>query len=585
LSGRSDKNWTAWKIKLAQAVKNNPRLTVGQFCSDNGLNYETAKKYLRKDDCRVVLKNFEHDLQTIETFCDKLRSVQSTDDAKRYLKALHQSLLVTEDVMMEAMREFKKGILLGDGITPTDAGKLALDASDRLRKLALELQGLPSDDEDFGWPLTKGFWPHWYQRDFIFDFPSTLRAQGKECFIQAFIGGIRSGKTYCGAQKLGELAWRNRGCTLAVYAPTYRMLEDSTKATVLDALQRKRIGYTYRKTDNSILLFGDTLILFRSMDDPEHLRGTTLAGAWIDEGGQMPTDEAFKIIQGRISDPVASEPMLMITTTPDGLGWLYNKLVEEPEKHKVIVYQAKTQWNSALPDGYFDRLQGSFDERYAKQELGGEWIDVFAGQAYWNFQRTVHVLRGEQVPYDKTLPLILCFDLNVDPMCWNVVQCYTEGAIRKSNIIDEIHIRSASTEQAAKEFVRRYPAHKAGVIVYGDATCRHRSTRTTRTDYDIVVAALQQAGLPNVQFRIGTHNPLITDRVAAVNAQLMDLKGNVKLYMHHKCTYTIRDFERVSFKSGTRQLEKSDPALTHHTDAVGYYIAKEFPVRGVQVAM
>jgi len=583
MAGKPKRNWTYWKIRFAQECKRNSKLTVEKFCEQFELNYTTAKRYIKKKDNAKLLKKLDHEITEIDAFCDMLREVRTEDDAKRYLSALRQSLELTESIMVDSVREFKKGIALGEGLPPGEAGRLALDAAERLRKVALELQGAPADDEDFGWPLTKRFWPHWYQRDFVFDFPSTLKKQGKEAFIFAFIGGIRSGKTFSGAQKFGELCWRNRGCTLAVYAPTYRMLEDATKKTFLEVLHDKGISYHYNKSENKIILFGDTTVLFRSMDDPEHLRGPTLAGAWIDEGGQMKTDAAFRVIQGRVSDPAGEELCILVTTTPDGLGWLYDILVEEKEKHHVVEYHARTDWNHTLPQGYFDRLDSSFDERYAKQELGGEWIDIFAGQAYWNFSRTKHIIKGDR-PYDRALPLIIMFDLNVDPMCWNIGQAYNEGKIRITKILDEIHLRSAATEHAAKEFAKRYRGHKAGVIIYGDSTCRHRSTKTTRTDYEIIMSTLKEKKFNNVEMRIGKNNPRVTDRIAAHNAQLLDLKGRVHLFIHESCTYTIRDYEKVAIKPGTRDLDKtSDPSLTHHTDAIGYYIAKEFPVRGIKV--
>ena len=98
------------------------------------------------------------------------------------------------------------------------------------------------------------------------------------------------------------------------------------------------------------------------------------------------------------------------------------------------------------------------------------------------------------------------------------------------------------------------------------------------------MSTLKEKKFNNVEMRIGKNNPRVTDRIAAHNAQLLDLKGRVHLFIHESCTYTIRDYEKVAIKPGTRDLDKtSDTSLTHHTDAIGYYIAKEFPVRGIKV--
>ena len=38
-------------------------------------------------------------------------------------------------------------------------------------------------------------------------------------------------------------------------------------------------------------------------------------------------------------------------------------------------------------------------------------------------------------------------------------------------------------------------------------------------------------------------------------------------------------FEQVVFQVGTRQLDKRDPGLTHHTDALRYYVSTEWPAK------
>ena len=45
--------------------------------------------------------------------------------------------------------------------------------------------------------------------------------------------------------------------------------------------------------------------------------------------------------------------------------------------------------------------------------------------------------------------------------------------------------------------------------------------------------------------------------------------------------YTIRDFDGVRLlKGGSGEIDKNaTPELTHLTDALGYYIVAEFPVR------
>ena len=585
MAGMPKHNWKHWQIQYAQACQADKKLTIKHFCKQHGIEKHTAYRYLIKKNNKKILSEVNENFNSITAFTERLQSLKTDEDAKRYLASLRQCLAVTEAIMLDSVIEFKKGLTLGEDFTPKEAGALALDAASKLRSIAQDLQGVPEDSEKFGWPTTKDFWPHTYQRDFIFDLPSNTQVGTEKLFLSCFIGGIRSGKTRCGAEKAGDLAFRNRGFQGAIYAPTYRMLEDSTKAMFFQVLQSKGINYQYKASDNYVTLFGDTKILFRSMDNPEHLRGTELAWFWIDEGGQMKSKAAFDIIMGRCSAD-APEPMGLITTTPNGLNWLYDEIVEKEIQNRSKVYHAHTDWNTALSDDFVNRLFDTFDSRYAKQELKGLWVDIFAGQAYWNFDRGASV--NDKIKYEPNIPLVLAFDLNVDPMCWDVLQQRTHKDGYKIDIIlDEIHMRTASTEAACNEFIARYGKeglnHKAGVNVYGDSTCKHRTTQTTRTDYRIIKEMLEKAFPGQVEMHIGRSNPAISDSVAAVNARLKNLNGVRKLFINSKCKETVADLERVFFEPGTRTLSKKDPERTHHSDAIRYYIFKVYPLRQPKV--
>jgi len=503
---------------------------------------------------------------------------------KHYIRALELGQKLSEHIMKTAAHGFDTMSTKPFCYTSAgEAARVAMSAAETLRSLSLDLQGIPAEDEEYGWPMTKGFWPHAYQRDFIFDLPSTLRATGQDVYLFGFIGGIRSGKTRCGAEKFGHLCWVNRGTQAAIFGPTYRMLEDSTKLMFFKVLNEKGMSYKYRASDNSVTIFGDTRVLFRSMDNPEHLRGAEFGHFWIDEAGQLPDSTAFRIIMGRMSETKSTEPCGLVTTTPDGLNWLYDELVTKQYENKVKLYYASTEQNFSLLDEYVDRLKVLYDERFYAQEVLGKFIDIFAGQAYWNFDRTASVTT--EYDYDPRLPIKLCVDFNVDPMCWNIVQQwrYNDGRIVDVSV-DEIHVRTASTELACREFLARYGKHEYGVYVYGDATGHSRATSATRTDYQIINEMLS-ADMVGVEVHAGRSQPRITDSITAVNARLKNMAGVRNFLVHERCKATISDFERVNFVPGTRELDKSDRERTHHSDACRYYLFTQYPVRSPRVKM
>ena len=51
------------------------------------------------------------------------------------------------------------------------------------------------------------------------------------------------------------------------------------------------------------------------------------------------------------------------------------------------------------------------------------------------------------------------------------------------------------------------------------------------------------------------------------------------MIIHPKCKGLIKDLEQVVLKEGTRDIDKTNPELTHFTDAIGYAIDIEMPVR------
>jgi hypothetical protein len=184
---------------------------------------------------------------------------------------------------------------------------------------------------------------------------------------------------------------------------------------------------------------------------------------------------------------------------------------------------------------------------------------------------------------DRNADLSLCCDFNVSPMCWNIAQdVRTRGGEIYTYFLEEMHLDTAGTQVAADEFVDRYSGHKGTVLVYGDATGRSRHTSATRSDYEIIEKTLKRAKL-RFELRIGTSNPRESDRIAAVNARLLDARRQRKLFISEACKYTLIDLERVGFKPGTRQLDKNQGNLTHHTDAIGYKVNYDFPVRGMEI--
>ena len=76
------------------------------------------------------------------------------------------------------------------------------------------------------------------------------------------------------------------------------------------------------------------------------------------------------------------------------------------------------------------------------------------------------------------------------------------------------------------------------------------------------------------------------DRVTCVNSRLRSYSGDRRLFIDPKCKELIKDFEQVTWKADAAgnlmgELSKKDPMRTHVSDALGYLVYREFPMRPI----
>ena len=209
-----------------------------------------------------------------------------------------------------------------------------------------------------------------------------------------------------------------------------------------------------------------------------------------------------------------------------------------------------------------------------RQLYEAEWLDWSKNPTY-EFERATHM--STQARNDELLPLDLSCDFNVAPMAWVVGQHHRERAWA----IDEIALDGGATTAAAcKEFLKRYPGSPTReLLIFGDASGKSRSTKSTKSDYQIILEVLRPSW-PRLRMMVPPANPPVTDRVNSVNAMLRTATGEVRYHLNPRCVRLANDYARVSTKPGTRDLDKGkDKNLTHFSDADGYRLHRLFPVR------
>ncbi|MBC7927514.1 MAG: hypothetical protein H7039_17855 [Bryobacteraceae bacterium] len=400
--------------------------------------------------------------------------------------------------------------------------------------------------------------------------PSQSRFHRSKARFKGYSGSIGSGKSQALCQEAIRLSYLNAGRTGLIGAPTYPMLRDATLSSLTEVLERNGLPFELNKSE-MVLRMKDSgsRILLRSVDEFERLRGTNLAWFGVDELSYAP-EEAWLRLEGRLRDPKASRLCGFAVWTPKGHDWVYRKFLERPSELYDVIMASPFENRYILdkvPD-FYERLKGSYDERFYRQEVLGEYLATDSNRVYHQFSREQHV---REVSVEYGLPLLWALDFNVDPMCSIVAQRKGD----RIDVIDEIVIRRASTWDACEEFWSRFGHHPAGLIVYGDASGQSLKTSGT-TDYQMIRQFFSRTPYRGVDYRVPSANPRVRDRTLTVNAKLRTANGEIHLLISPKCTELLKDFEEVVFQSGTTTIDKErDPKRTHLSDALGYLVWQE----------
>jgi len=139
-------------------------------------------------------------------------------------------------------------------------------------------------------------------------------------------------------------------------------------------------------------------------------------------------------------------------------------------------------------------------------------------------------------------------------------------------IVDEIVLPQSNTIEAVEKIEDKYWRWKEKVSIYPDASGGAGQTAVGKSDLDI----FKELGYLSLKYK--PKNPLVSDRVNAVNRQLMSADQKIHMLVDSSCKHTIRAFEQVIYEPGTRKVDKSD-GIEHIADAIGYCINYERPTR------
>jgi PBSX family phage terminase large subunit len=349
----------------------------------------------------------------------------------------------------------------------------------------------------------------------------------------AFIGGIGSGKSYVGALK--GIHNSRPGTYGLVVSPTYPMLRDATLISYLELLGPENV-IQFNKSEMTLIVPGGGVILFRSADNPDRLRGPNIDWAHIDEGSLCPRG-TWDIVIGRLRGHGGAGPC-WVTTTPKGRNWLYERQGE------MTIFRASTKDNPYLSPEFVQSLERSYTGNFARQELYGEFV-AFEGLVYPMFSRDTHVCR--RMPEDFIYHIL----------------ANDEGYTNPSVILD-VGVDGDGRLHVFQEWYRRGQLQDT-VVSQNRAWYDEIMPRSDVVDASAagLIAALQAAGIP-----ASAHKGRVQDGIANIqNLLAIAGDGNPRLTVDPSCVNTISEFESYCWKEGRDEVVKQND---HAMDALRY---------------
>lgn len=436
--------------------------------------------------------------------------------------------------------------------------------------------------------------------------PEGLRFSNSDKRFEVVVAGRRSGKTERAKRKFILRAMVGNGGNFlnpryCACAPTTsqakKIFWNDFKMMIPPIMLAKKPN----ETELSIKLKNGAEIFLAGLDQPARIEGSPVDGFIFDETDDIKSDAWEAHIYPCLIDRHA---WAMFLGAPNGMQTLYElskNATLHPNEWDYF------HWKSAevLDPDEIARFRALYDERLFKQEFEGEFL-TFDGRAYYAFEPEHYRYELEYNPYND---LIFAFDFNSSPGVAVIMQeqkmpygqveeCHTQGGyiydsgIKKkevwgTGIIGEIWIREFSnTEIVCRALYEKWNMHKGRIICYGDASGGNKtSSGIAGSDWDLIQDFFKKTPFSDrIVFRVPKYNPPVRGRINAVNCRLKSADGTMRLAIDaSQAPHVINDFEKVSLIDGSMGEinKKKDPMLTHLSDAIGCYIAYEFPVDNI----
>jgi len=400
--------------------------------------------------------------------------------------------------------------------------------------------------------------------------------------FRVLVAGRRFGKTHLALAEIMRLATQPNRLIWYVGpndGQSKRIVWDRLKA-LTRSLWAKRPNETALRIDTKA---GSTIIVSGAFN-PDSLRGDGLDLIVLDEYASMKPTAWESVLRPALSDRLGRA---LFIGTPQGMNHFYERFEYAHNDPDWQAFQFTTADGGIVSQDEIAAAARELDPVSYQQEFGAEFVTANRHRVYYPFNRAIHVT---PISFDRLRSLIWSLDFNVNPMCMLLIQRHADIV----HVIDEVVLPNANTEAACQAMHERFQAcfkqiptylYPLQIEIYGDASGSQKRTSASATDWAIVRQFFAKwVGTYQPLYRIQSSNPPVRDRINCVNSRLRNTFEESRLFIDPKCRELIKDLEQVAWATDytgavTTELDKSNPARTHSSDALGYYIAHAFPLK------
>jgi hypothetical protein len=394
---------------------------------------------------------------------------------------------------------------------------------------------------------------------------------------RALVSGFGVGKTWGGSAGLCQHAWEWPKVNAGYFAPTYAQIRDIFYPTIEEVAFDWGLSCDTKESNHEVHLYSNgtyrTTVLCRSMEKPGEIVGFKIGKALIDELDVMKAEKAAtawrKIIARMRYKLDGLQNGVDVTTTPEGFKFVYQQFVkavrDKPELAALYgLVQASTYENAKnLPDDYISSLRATYPPQLIEAYIRGQFVNLATGSVYTNFDRRLNHT-PEAIKEGETLHCGMDFNVLNMTAVINVIR----GALPLT--LGEL-TKVRDTPTMAQMLRERFLTKGHPVVIYPDASGRNTSSKNA-SESDLTI--LRQAGFTIV---VDEENPAVKDRVNAVNAMILNDKGERRWKINtDACPVTTEAFEQQAYDKNGDPDKKT--GHDHPCDAEGYFLVKRWPI-------